>query len=102
MTIIQNKKTEYKTNFLIPALILALILTAGGGVFFYNRVVNISHDLNNYKTALREIEVKNAELKNNFFEITNPQKLQSLIENGSLILDKNPEYIKKQQLVQNN
>ena len=99
MTIIQPNKTSYKSNFLILTLIFVSISVAVWGVFLYNQLVNLRHEVKSQEIALGQAEVANAELKNNLYNIIDAKNLESSIKNQSLILDENPNYVKEKTLV---
>jgi cell division protein FtsB len=94
MTIIQPNKNNHKTSFLISVLLITSISAALWGIFLYNQLVNLRHEVKKQETNLRRAEVTNAELKNNLYNIIDTKNLEPLIKSQSLILDKNPEYIK--------
>lgn len=101
MTIIQPNKKNNIINLLLCVLVLGLLVVIGGAIFLYNQLVDFRHEINTQKTDIRRAEVMNAELKNNLYSIINPKKLESLIDNQSLILDRVPQYVKIKQLVVN-
>jgi len=94
MTIIQPHKNNRKTNFLISIFIIASLAMAVWGIFLYNQMVNFRHELANGENILRKAEVYNAELKDKLYNTTNANIFSSSTEPQSLILDKNPEYVK--------
>lgn len=96
MTIIQNKnfKSENNLSFFAPVLIVAFVLVSVSGIFVYNKIVSINHEIDGVKNDLRDAEIKNVELKNKVSEMLNQNKLQSLITSKALVVDKNPEYVK--------
>jgi len=98
MTIIQPNKTNHKANFLISILILCSISVAVWGVFLYNQLVNLRHEVKKQETDISRAEVTNAELKNNLYTIIDAKNLKSSVDSQSLILDKNPEYVKIKQI----
>ncbi len=99
MTIIQPNKNNYKTSFLISVLLITSISAALWGVFLYNQLVNLRHEVKKQETNFSRAEVMNAELKNNLYSIIDAKNLKSSIDSQSLILDKNPEYLKEKTLV---
>ena len=99
MTIIQPNKTSYKSNFLILTLMFVSISVAVWGVFLYNQLVNLRHEVKSQEASLGQAEVANAELKNNLYNIIDAKNLESSIKNQSLILDENPNYVKENTLV---
>lgn len=95
MTIIQPNKTNHKANFLISLLILTSVSIAVWGVFLYNQLVDFRHEIKKQGADISRAEVTNAELKNNLYSIIDAKNLKSSVDSQSLILDKNPEYVKK-------
>lgn len=105
MTIIQPNKNSSKTNFLILVLMLGSISAVVWGVFIYNQLVDLRHEVKSQETGAKQAEVANAELKDNLYNIIDAKSAESLKNSQSLILDKNPEYVKisgNQQLTTNN
>jgi hypothetical protein len=98
MTIIQPNKNNYKMSFLISVLLITSISAALWGVFLYNQLVNVRHEIKRQENNLRQAEVMNAELKNNLYSIIDAKNLKSSTDSQSLILDKNPEYVKRKLL----
>ncbi|HBT74546.1 TPA: hypothetical protein DEB29_00845, partial [Candidatus Wolfebacteria bacterium] len=62
----------------------------------YNLVVNNSHEMTQRKGDLRDVEVKNAELKGKLYELTEAQRVQEFAVKNNLIVEKNPNYVKRQ------
>ncbi len=105
MTIIQPNKNNHKINFFISMLMVVLVIAAVWGMFLYNQLVSLRHEVKKQETNLERAEVSNAELKNNLYSILNEKKFEPLINQQSLILEKNPEYVKiadNKQLTSNN
>lgn len=100
MTIIQPNKNNHKITFGISFLMIITITAAIWGIFLYNQLVNLRHEVKRQENNLRQAEVTNAELKNNLYSILDAKNLESLINNQSLIFDKNPNYLKTKQLAQ--
>lgn len=98
MTIIQPNKNNHRTSFLISVLLVASISAALWGIFLYNQLVNLRHEVKSQENNLRQAEVTNAELKNNLYSIIDAKNLKSSTDSQSLILDKNPEYIRTTKL----
>lgn len=98
MTIIQLNKNNHKANFLISILMMISIVVAVFGVFLYNQLVNIRHEVKKQENNIQQAEVQNAELKNSLYSILNEKNMKSLINQQSLIMENNPEYIKTSKL----
>ena len=104
MTIIQPNKNSFKIEFFSSVLMMIFIASAVWGVFLYNQTVNFKHEMKNVSITLKQREVENAELKNILYSMVDLKESESLVASESLILEKNPEYVKvsnsaKQQVV---
>lgn len=93
MTYIQPNKNN-KINFLTSILILITVFSASWGVYLYNQSVNFSHNIANQEKLVRQAEVENAELKNRLYQQIDSKNLEVLASEKSLVIEKNPEYIK--------
>ncbi|HDH31630.1 MAG TPA: hypothetical protein ENH26_02555 [Candidatus Wolfebacteria bacterium] len=94
MTIIQPNKNNNKTNLIISASVVILVVSAVWSIFIYNRVVNLRHENQRQEVLFRQVEVANAELKNNFYGMTDADGFESALDSQRLILEKNPKYLK--------
>lgn len=101
MTIVTKKEKNPFIPLIISGLGVLLIVAAIGGVFFYNEVVNLRHEIEVSKEEVRSAEVRNAELKNDLYAVTARVESSAFLESRGYILDNNPEYVKTQQLVRN-
>ncbi|MEK7635951.1 MAG: hypothetical protein AAB405_02565 [Patescibacteria group bacterium] len=105
MTIIQPNKNSFKIEFFISIVMLIFIASAVWGVFLYNQTVNFKHETENISKILKQSEIENAELKNILYSMIDLKSSESLVISESLVLEKDPEYIKtasEQQLTINN
>ncbi len=71
-----------------------LVISAVWGIFLYNQAVDLRHESQRQEVFLRQTEVVNAELKNRFYEMTDAEIFESAINSQTLILEKNPKYLK--------
>lgn len=81
------------------------VLSVVWGVFLYNELVDVRHDVQKQTGDLQKAEVSNAELKNNLYNVIDANNLETLAKEQSLILENNPQYIKSadgRQLTANN
>ncbi|MEK9168565.1 MAG: hypothetical protein AAB698_02080 [Patescibacteria group bacterium] len=101
MTIIQLNKNNHKKNFLISILMMVSVVMAVWGIFIYNQLVSLRHEVKKQENNIQQAEVQNAELKNNLYSILNEKNIESLINQQSLILERNPNYIKTAKLTLN-
>ena len=101
MTIIQLNKNNHNKNFLILILMMVSVVMAVWGIFIYNQLVSLRHEVKKQENNIQQAEVQNAELKNNLYSILNEKNIESLINQQSLILEKNPNYIKTAKLTLN-
>lgn len=92
MTYIQPNKHN-KINFLTYTLILIIVFSASGGIFLYNQSVDLNHNIINQEKLVRDAEVENAELKNSLYQLIESKNLETLANEKSLVVEKNPQYI---------
>ncbi|OGM92696.1 hypothetical protein A2333_00905 [Candidatus Wolfebacteria bacterium RIFOXYB2_FULL_49_7] len=98
MTIIRQKKEYNPIKRLLVGLTVGAACAAIGGIIFYNQVVNNSHEITQRRGGLRDMEVRNAELKSELYALTDTQKMQEFAANNGLVIEKNPKYVRRQGL----
>ncbi|HBI25272.1 MAG: hypothetical protein UT41_C0003G0034 [Candidatus Wolfebacteria bacterium GW2011_GWC2_39_22] len=98
MTIIRQKKDGELLRRWAIGLAIGAGCAAVSGVFFYNQVVNNSHEMTQRRDDLRSIEVKNAELKSALYALTDTQKMQAFATSNGLVIEKNPNYVRRQEV----
>jgi cell division protein FtsL len=64
-----------------------MVLTA---LFSYMSLVAVKHDLSETRLSLETAKVENAELKNQYFQLTNADSVEKLAGEMGLIQDRNP------------
>jgi len=105
MTIIQPNRESKKTSLFALVLTGIAVLSVVWGVFIYNQLVDIRHEVKEASNNVGKAEVTNAELKNNLYNMIDSGNLESLAQDKSLALENNPQYVKsdgKNQLTANN
>lgn len=98
MTIIRQKKDIDMLKRWTIGLAIGAGIAAIGGIFFYNQVVNNSHETTEMRDRSRDVEVTNAELKMQLFALTDAQKMQEFAATNGLVIEKNPNYVRRQEL----
>ena len=98
MTIIRQKKEKDIVRQLTIGLSIGAACTVLGGMFFYNQVVNNSHEITARRGSVREAEVRNAELKTALYALTDTKTMQEFAANNGLVVEKNPGYVKRQEV----
>jgi cell division protein FtsL len=94
MTIIQPNRENKKTSLFALVLMGVAVLSVVWGVFIYNQLVDIRHEVEKTSNGVEKAEVSNAELKNNLYNMIDSGNLESLAKTKSLALDKDPQYVK--------
>lgn len=59
----------------------------------YMNLVGIKHDLLALRSSLELAKIENAELKNQYFQLTNAESLEKLAGEMGLVQDKSPEWV---------
>lgn len=98
MTIIRQKKEKDLVKQWTIGLSVGAATAVLGGMFFYNQVVNNSHEITERRSTLRDVEVRNAELKTALYELTDAQTMQEFAASNGLVVEKNPGYVKRQEI----
>ncbi len=80
---------------------LGSLALTGWGIFLYNQMVDLRHDVKTEGETMRKAEIYNAELKDKLYNLTDTENFSSSTNSQSLILDKNPEYVKSINLTMN-
>ncbi len=92
MTIISQGRSQGYIMFLF--ILFGAILVGGlVYIFEYNSLVDARYQEQQLKQDIVDMQVKNADLKNSLYTITNPATLQKLAVASNLILDRQPKYI---------
>ncbi|MBI5733000.1 hypothetical protein HY967_03520 [Candidatus Jorgensenbacteria bacterium] len=79
--------------------ILFFVLIVGGVVYVFtnNALVDTRHRLQTLKDEFARLRVENADLKNTFYSLTDPSRLEGLAANYGLVLDREPLYLRSNQ-----
>ncbi len=96
MTIIcPQKKAELK-YFLIALFAVVLV---GGALYITGNsaLVEKKHELEAFKKQLIELKTANADLKNEYYRLTDPARLQAVATNSGLTLERTPQYLTSKQ-----
>jgi len=59
----------------------------------YVYLVETKHDLASVRSSLELMKIESAELKNQYFQLTNAESLERLAGEMGLIQDKSPEWV---------
>lgn len=99
MTIIEPYKNNYyyREILLIGSLLLVFTVIS---ISLYNLNVNLKYKIASYEKAVKELEVTNADMRNQMNQILDPKNLSVFIEKNGLVSDKNPDYLKHKSLAQ--
>ncbi|PIR97715.1 MAG: hypothetical protein COT89_02975 [Candidatus Colwellbacteria bacterium CG10_big_fil_rev_8_21_14_0_10_42_22] len=92
MTIIRpNKDRDFIKICILCGIGMGVMILAV--LVSYVSLVSIQHDLEAVRDELKSGKLQNAELKNQYFELTNVENLERLAGEMGLIKDKNPEWV---------
>ena len=95
MTIIQPNKTQRGIRIVFAGSILALFGVALWSIVLYNRTVNMAHEISANERAYKAMLVKNGELKNTLYALTDVKNLRRTAANLGLVPIRQPEYIEE-------
>lgn len=91
MTVTKPLKKQHAGFFIVIGALLAI-----GGVLViqeYNELVGVRYERRSLQDGIVEEELRQADLKNDLFQITDPNTLQNKAQISALILEENPEYL---------
>ncbi|MEK7520529.1 MAG: hypothetical protein AAB560_00420 [Patescibacteria group bacterium] len=97
MTIFQPRRGLIKENVRILLLAAALILAGTAYVFEYNQTVSLRHEIERQSLLLRDGELANVELKNDYYRLVDASALEAAALDNGLTLDGNPQYLNANQ-----
>jgi len=83
---------------LLAASIASLIGVSVWSIIIYNQTVTLSHDISEVENRQRELEAKNAELKNDRYARVDAKELHATAVRYGLIKIEKPEYLEMNQL----
>lgn len=92
MTIIEPFKNKFRINEFLYIGFLLLIF-AILSIYLYNLNVNLKHAVSLREKTVQNLEAANAELRNQFYQITDIRNLNAFAQSHNLIPDKNPDYL---------
>lgn len=93
MTIISQHKTEYVHRTPLIVLGAITICTMALGLFWYNQIVNLSHELESRRQDIQKIQVQNADLKQRVYALVSFENLKKVARERNLVAEKNPRYL---------
>ena len=91
MTIIQPAKNKIRISFII--LLIIIFLMAGVYIYGYNRVVSLSYRISSLEKAISNYQNLNSDLKSQYYQLTDPARLEELAKENGLIMDQRPQYL---------
>lgn len=92
MTIIKPNQDHKYLTFIISILIIILI-GSGYYIYQYNHLVDLRYKIDSSSRTLIKTQADNADLKNQFYQITDSKRLKELAVEEVLILDRQPNYL---------
>ena len=93
MTYIQSKHNGGRGIYRFLGLGVLLIVGIFASIGVYSQTVALRHDIIELSSKLDEIKIENAELKDNFYKLTDQKVLDKLAKDEGLIQDINPKWI---------
>ncbi|MDP3901495.1 MAG: hypothetical protein Q8Q37_00765 [bacterium] len=94
MTIIEPNKNKFHFSPLLTILIIGLIVGVLSNIYLYNKNVDSAYLLNKQEKHLQELEVINADNKNQLYKILDDRNFNEVVAELGLVKDNRPEYLK--------
>lgn len=92
MTVIEFKKRDFNNKIILTMLVLGIGAAFIGGIFLYNTVVALRHDIATKTENLEQAQVQNAELKNEMYRYLDDTNQELFLQSRGLVIEKNPHY----------
>ena len=99
MTVIEFGKKDNKVNSYVIMLIMVLVSSAVFGIYQYNNLISLRHDVSNNEDVLSKLQVQSAELSDKLSGIIDSASNQSFVQSSGLVQDKNPRYITSKSVI---
>lgn len=94
MTTIEfGKQNNSNISFVSIALSIFIITSFIWGIFIYNNLINLRHNLSKNKEMIVKAQVQNAELKEQLYKLTDDIKQGDFLSSSGLTLEKSPIYV---------
>jgi len=93
MTIIEPNKNKFKINTLKAFIIGLILIEAALGIFSYNKNVESEYWFTQTAQANETLRIKNADLKNRLYALTDFQNAGDIAIKLGLIKEGRPEYL---------
>ena len=88
-----TKQKYIKLNLLIIIVGLALLVISLSNVFVYNKIVNLQHRFKNIENNIQELQLVNADLKDQLYKLLDTNNLGQLSQKAGLVKVQKPQYI---------
>lgn len=75
---------------IVGAMLIAFIFSE---IYIYSQTVNLKHDILSLGETIEELRLKNAELKNDLYRLTDRENLEKLARSRGLVQDNNPKWV---------
>jgi len=89
MTIIQPAKNKNKLSVFI--ILAVIFIAAGFYIYEYNLIVNVNYHIGALEKTINDYRSTNADLKSQYYKLTDPLSLENFAEKSGLILDQQPK-----------
>jgi cell division protein FtsL len=93
MTFIEFGKRNNITVPMIVTVTAVFVCSVIAMVFVYQDTITLRHDIEQGQETLSALKVQNAELKNNFYSITDAVAHEAFLQERGLVLENNPHYV---------
>lgn len=85
--------SQQKSNIRFIMALTAIVLVGGTGlVLQYNELASLRAEARELKSAIEKGVVENAELKSEFYTITDSRRLEEVATASALVLERRPAY----------
>ena len=94
MTTIGPQKKRQSTRVFLACFLGTFVLGAVLGISFYNDTVDLKHEVRKAEARIVELEVLNADVKNQLYALLDAERLEALAGELGFVLEKRPSYLR--------
>ncbi len=93
MTYIKTNKNNFRLASPLLLLGLGILSAISLEVYIYSQTVNLKHDIITLSRNIESVRLENADLKNQFYSLTDKTNLEKVAARNGFVQDNNPKWV---------
>ncbi len=74
-------------------ILIVIFLMAGFYIYGYNQMVGLNYRVQFLEKSITDSQAQNSDLKSQYYQLTDPARLEELAKENGLVLDQQPQYL---------